>query len=55
MYDILIIDTAGRQAINQEMMDELKIISKLTNPIEKILVADSLAGQDAANTAQKIS
>ena len=53
LYDILIIDTAGRQTINQEMMDELKIISKLTNPIEKILVADSLAGQDAANTAQK--
>ena len=53
LYDILIIDTAGRQAINKEMMDELKIISKLTNPIEKILVADSLAGQDAANTAQR--
>jgi len=53
MYDILIIDTAGRQTINQEMMDELKIISNITNPIEKILVADSLAGQDAANTAHK--
>ena len=53
LYDILIIDTAGRQTINQEMMDELKVISNITNPIEKILVADSLAGQDAANTAQK--
>jgi len=53
LYDILIIDTAGRQTIDKEMMNELKMISKLTNPIEKILVADSLAGQDAANTARK--
>ena len=42
LYDILMIDTAGRQVVDNKMMDELKVISKLTNPSEKILVADSL-------------
>ena len=55
LYDILIIDTAGRQVVNNEMMDELKLISDISNPIEKILVADSLTGQDAANTAKKFN
>ena len=34
LYDILIIDTAGRQVVNNEMMDELKLISDISNPIE---------------------
>jgi len=54
-YDILIIDTAGRQVIDQVMMNELKIISDLSSPSEKLLVADSLTGQDAANIAKKFN
>jgi len=54
-YDILIIDTAGRQVIDQAMMNELKIITDLSSPSEKLLVADSLTGQDAANIAIKFN
>ncbi|MBI29024.1 MAG: Signal recognition particle protein [Alphaproteobacteria bacterium MarineAlpha5_Bin11] len=52
-YDLLFIDTAGRQVIDEKMMDELKLITSIANPIEKILVADSLIGQDSANIAKK--
>ena len=52
LYDILLFDTAGRQVVNSQMMDELKSISKTLEPHEKILVADSLTGQDAANIAK---
>ena len=55
LFDFLIIDTAGRQVIDESLMDELKIINRLTSPIEKILVADSLTGQDAAVTAKKFN
>ena len=51
--DVLILDTAGRLHINEELMEELEEIKKLTNPIEIIFVADSLTGQDAVNVAQK--
>ncbi len=54
-YDVLIIDTAGRQVIDQAMMNELKIITDLSSPSEKLLVADSLTGQDAANIAIKFN
>jgi len=54
-YDILIIDTAGRQVINEEMMNELKIISEISNPSEKLLVADSLLGQESANIGLKFN
>ena len=47
------IDTAGRQVIDDNMMNELRLISKLLEPQETILVADSLTGQDAANIAKK--
>ncbi|MCT4635819.1 MAG: signal recognition particle protein [Rickettsiales bacterium] len=50
--DVLILDTAGRLQINQELMQELEEIKKLTNPIEIVFVADSLTGQDAANVAK---
>jgi len=53
LYDILMIDTAGRQVIDDNMMNELRLISKLLEPQETILVADSLTGQDAANIAKK--
>ncbi len=51
-YDVLIIDTAGRLQIDAELMEELKEIKKFLNPIESLLVADSLTGQEAANIAK---
>lgn len=51
-YDVVMLDTAGRLHIDQEMMDELLEVKKLANPHETILVADSLTGQDAVNIAQ---
>ena len=54
-YEILMIDTAGRQVIDKEIMKELSFIAKLSSPVEKILVADSLTGQVAANTAKEFN
>lgn len=51
-YDVLLLDTAGRLHIDEELMEELKIVKSLANPIETILVADSLTGQDAVNIAK---
>tara|TARA_Y100001970_G_scaffold51518_1_gene65162 strand:+ start:5380 stop:6858 length:1479 start_codon:yes stop_codon:yes gene_type:complete len=53
LYDILLIDTAGRQVLNEDLMGELRLINEISSPIEKILVSDSLSGQDAATTAKK--
>lgn len=50
--DVLIIDSAGRLHIDQEMMDEIVSIHQTVNPIETLLVVDSMTGQDAANTAK---
>ncbi len=52
-YDILFLDTAGRLHIDDELMQELKDVKALANPIETLLVADSLTGQDAVNVAQQ--
>ena len=46
LFDILLFDTAGRQVVDDKMMEELKIISQKLKPQETILVADSLTGQD---------
>ena len=51
-FDTLIIDTAGRLHINQELMDELKSIKKAVNVYETLLVVDSMTGQDAVNVAK---
>ena len=51
--DAIIFDTAGRTQIDLTMMNEIKEIKSLTNPIETILVADSLTGQVAVNVAQE--
>ena len=51
-YDVVILDTAGRVTVDQGLMDEIKQISEITNPAEKILVADALTGQDAVTTAK---
>ena len=51
LFDIILFDTAGRQVVDEQMMNELKLIFEKLKPQETILVADSLTGQDAANIA----
>jgi len=51
VYDVVLIDTAGRLAIDDELMDELKAVKEASNPSEIFYVADSLTGQDAVRTA----
>ena len=51
-YDVLMVDTAGRLAIDQEMMDEIKALHAAVNPMETLFVVDAMLGQDAVNTAQ---
>ena len=51
MYDVLIIDTAGRLAIDEELMQELSNIQKIANPDEIFYVADAMTGIDAVRTA----
>ena len=51
-YDVLIVDTAGRLAVDEEMMDEVKRLHAFTDPVETLFVVDSMTGQDAANTAK---
>lgn len=50
--DVVIIDTAGRLHIDDDMMDEIKQIHAAINPIETLFTVDSMTGQDAANTAK---
>ena len=50
--DVLIVDTAGRLAIDQEMMGEIQQLHKQLNPVETLFVVDAMTGQDAANTAK---
>ena len=50
--DVLIIDTAGRLAIDRRMMDEIRAIHDAVDPAETLFVVDSMTGQDAANTAK---
>ena len=50
-YEVIIVDTAGRLAIDAEMMDELKRIKAQINPSEILFVADAMTGQDAVNVA----
>jgi signal recognition particle subunit SRP54 len=50
--DVLIVDTAGRLAIDQEMMGEISELHAAINPVETLFVVDSMTGQDAANTAK---
>ncbi len=51
LYDVILIDTAGRLAIDDELMDELEAVKKVASPDEIFYVADSLTGQDAVRTA----
>lgn len=50
--DVLIVDTAGRLAVDDDMMDEIKGLHKSIKPIETLFVVDAMTGQDAANTAK---
>jgi signal recognition particle subunit SRP54 len=50
--DVLIVDTAGRLAIDQEMMSEIQQLHGQLNPVETLFVVDAMTGQDAANTAK---
>ena len=51
-FDILFVDTAGRLAVDAEMMAEIRALHELTNPVESLFVVDAMLGQDAVNTAK---
>ena len=53
--DVLIVDTAGRLAIDEAMMAEIKALHAAINPVETLFVVDAMIGQDAANTAKAFS
>src|SRR3546814_7087548 len=50
--DVVIVDTAGRLHIDEEMMGEIKALHAAINPVETLFVVDAMTGQDAANTAK---
>ena len=52
VYDVVILDTAGRLSIDLELMAEVAAIRRATNPAETLLVVDAMTGQDAVNTAK---
>ncbi|QJR12819.1 Signal recognition particle protein [Usitatibacter rugosus] len=54
-YDVLIVDTAGRLAIDEAMMAEVKAIHAALNPVETLFVVDAMQGQDAVNVAKAFS
>ncbi|MFH1159260.1 MAG: signal recognition particle protein [Pseudomonadota bacterium] len=54
-YDVIILDSAGRLSIDYELMTELAAVRDLAHPIETLLVADALTGQDAVNTAKNFN
>jgi len=53
--DIVIVDTAGRLAIDEQMMNEIEAIKKAIQPTETLFVVDSMTGQDAVNTAKEFN
>jgi len=55
MYDTVIVDTAGRLSINQELMEELKQLKKEIKPTEILLVVDSMNGQESVNVAEQFN
>ena len=54
-YDVVIVDTAGRLAIDEAMMQEIAAIKKAINPSETLFVVDAMTGQDAVNTAKEFN
>jgi signal recognition particle subunit SRP54 len=53
--DVLIVDTAGRLHVDEEMMDELARVRKATKPLDVLLVLDAMTGQDAVNVAERFA
>lgn len=53
--DVVIIDTAGRLAVDEEMMNEIETLKRAVNPDETLFVVDSMTGQDAVNTAKEFN
>jgi len=51
-FDVLLVDTAGRLAIDEALMAEIKLLHGALNPVETLFVVDAMQGQDAANTAR---
>ncbi len=54
-YDVLIVDTAGRLAIDEQMMQEIAAIKQAIEPSETLFVVDAMTGQDAVNTAKEFN
>ena len=54
-YDVVIVDTAGRLAVDEQMMDEIEAIKKAINPQETLFVVDAMTSQDAVNTAKEFN
>ena len=54
-HDLVIVDTAGRLAIDEQMMNEIEAIKEAINPDETLFVVDSMTGQDAVNTAREFN
>ena len=53
--DLVVIDTAGRLAVDEDMMNEIEAIKKAVRPQETLFVVDSMTGQDAVNTAREFN
>ena len=51
-FDVLLVDTAGRLAIDEALMQEIQALHKAVNPVETLFVVDAMQGQDAINTAK---
>ena len=54
-YDVVIVDTAGRLAVDEEMMNEISNLKNAINPDETLFVVDSMTGQDAVNTSKEFN
>ena len=53
-HKVVIVDTAGRLAVDEEMMNEIARLKSALNPSETLFVVDSMTGQDAVNTAKRL-
>lgn len=54
-FDVLLVDTAGRLHVDEQMMSEIQVLQKRLNPIETLFVVDAMSGQDAAHTAKNFA
>ncbi len=54
-YDLVIVDTAGRLAVDEQMMQEIKAVKDAIKPTETLFVVDAMTGQDAVNTAKEFN